>query len=182
MRKSGSSECEQLGRLLWLIVMVLGVAGQEEPTCERYRSNITLFNLPNESQWYDLSQYFRGYSLTYELVTEHPENYILDQPFKLTNTTVIPNSVQPSTTPFDLDETRVSLDILVDSNLAWQSQGASLIVRSPSRITVQMARLTTNMQLDFKEGLDIELPEMASCFDLSSLDVNITMVDCQYQV
>lgn len=68
----------------------------------------------------------------------------------------------------------------MDGSLAWQTQGTSLVRRNETMMTVQMARLTSNMQLEFAENIDVQLELGDQCFDLSSLDVNITMVDCQW--
>jgi hypothetical protein len=47
------------------------------------------------------------------------------------------------------------MDILTDSNLAWREQGSSLVVRSPSLISVQFGQLNKFMHLNFSASMDI---------------------------
>ena len=71
------------------------------------------------------------------------------------------------------------MDILTDSNLAWREQGSSLVQRKATRVSVQFGQLNKFMHLTFSASLDIDLDEGVKCFDVSSLEKNITLVDCQ---
>lgn len=51
--------------------------------------------------------------------------------------------------------------------------------RSLNRISVQFGQLSKYMHLSFTANIDIELEENSWCFDISSLEENITLVDCQ---
>lgn len=50
---------------------------------------MVLVTLPNERQFYNLSDFFRGYSLSYQIHSESPDKFTLYRPFKLINMTEV---------------------------------------------------------------------------------------------
>lgn len=64
---------------------------------------MVLVNLPKERQLYNLSDIFRGYSLSYELFTDSPDKVTLYAPFRRINVTDIEQPLHLSTSLRDVD-------------------------------------------------------------------------------
>jgi hypothetical protein len=79
----------KLFMLLLCIVLVSQVINCADPVCEPQRTELVLANLKTERQLYNLSDLFRGYSLTYEIIPASSKTFSLYLPFRLVNTSNI---------------------------------------------------------------------------------------------
>lgn len=162
-----------------LLLLVWTAVLAAEPRCSiLVPQNQTVFNAPNELQALDLSKYFKGFNLDYSLSTNSSE-YAIISPFYNSEIIDLPNPVPAGNSNFMSGSTRVALDILTDENLAWQDQGASLIVDSSTSFTVAFAELTANQNLDFKEDFMLKHLSPTNCFDIAMIAPFTAFVDCQ---
>ena len=107
-----------------------------------------MFNAPNENQALDLSKYFSGYNLRYDLA-EQNETISLIPPFYMSDDIKLPEPVPEGKMCHNLGFKRVGLDILTDENLAWRDKAASLIINGTSSFIVAFADITENVNLNF---------------------------------